>query len=114
MNLERQHGWAWISRSSGTGVRHAQVPAIVSPSSPQSQAASSQWLNSQDSNGATNGNKRQRHLQGGRWVQIAYTLIDICCIVVNGGIAYSLRFSPGELRRFFSSGHFGLAVDQIP
>jgi exopolysaccharide biosynthesis polyprenyl glycosylphosphotransferase len=113
MNLERQYGWSWISLSSGTGARHAPPTAIGTPLNPQNEVGY-QWLHPQASNGSTNGNKRERHLQGGRWVQIAYTLIDIGCIVVNGGIAYSLRFSPHELRRFFSSGHFGLTVHQIP
>jgi exopolysaccharide biosynthesis polyprenyl glycosylphosphotransferase len=114
MNFERQHDWSWISLSSGAGVGRAQAPAIVTPPTPRNESTGSQWLNPQGSNGATNGSKRQRHLQGGRWVQIAYTLIDICCIVVNGGIAYSLRFSPDDLRRLFSSGHSGLTVDQVP
>jgi exopolysaccharide biosynthesis polyprenyl glycosylphosphotransferase len=114
MNFERQYGCSWISLSSEAGVRHAAAPAIVTSPNPQNEGAGSQWLNTQGSNGATNGNKRRRHLQGGRWVQIAYILFDICCIVVNGGIAYLLRFSSDELRRSFSSGHFGLVVDQIP
>jgi len=114
MNFERQYGCSWISLSSEAGVRHAPAPAIVTSPNPQNEGAGSQWLNTQGSNGATNGNKRRRHLQGGRWVQIAYTLFDICCIVVNGGIAYLLRFSSDELRRSFSLGHFGLVVDQIP
>src|SRR3984893_2878834 len=106
MNLEHQHSWSWISLSSEAGVRHAPASAaVVTSPNPQNEGAGSQWLHTQGSNGSTNGNKRERHLQGGRWVQIAYTLIDIVCIVVNGGIAYSLRFSPHELRRFFSSGH---------
>jgi exopolysaccharide biosynthesis polyprenyl glycosylphosphotransferase len=114
MNFERQYGWSWISLSSGVGVRRALVPAIGTPPTSQKGANGSHWLNPHGSNGATNGNKAQKHLQGGWWVQIAYILIDIFCIVVNGGIAYALRFSPDELRKFFSSGHFGLTVDQIP
>jgi exopolysaccharide biosynthesis polyprenyl glycosylphosphotransferase len=114
MNLERQLGRSGIFLSRGAGVRHSPAPAVSTPSTPENETACSHWLNPRSSNGATNGNKPETHFQGGLWVQIAYTVIDICCIVVNGGIAYSLRFSPDELRRFFSSGHFGLAINQIP
>jgi exopolysaccharide biosynthesis polyprenyl glycosylphosphotransferase len=114
MNFERQHGWSSIFLSSDAGVRRATAPAIITPPTSQKGTTDSQWLNSHGSSGATNGNKPHKHLRGGLWVQIAYTLIDVSCIVVNGGIAYLLRFSPGELRGFFSSGHFGLTVDQIP
>lgn len=117
MNSERQHGWFRMSLSSGIGVRRtgsSATSAIGTPPASQKGATGSHWLTPHGSNGATNGNKPETYLRGGWWVQIAYTLIDICCIVVNGGIAFSLRFSPDELRRFFSSGHFRLTLDQIP
>ena len=115
MNFESQHGRAWRSLSGGAEIPRASAPAIAPAPTPQNGAdAGSQWLNPHGSNGATNGNKRERHLQGGRWVQIAYTLIDICCIVMNGGVAYALRFSPDDLWRLFSRGHFGLTVDRVP
>ena len=114
MNSGRQHGWSWISLSSGIGIGRAEPSAIGASATPQKGANGSHWLNSHGSNGVTNGNKPKTHLRGGWWVQVAYTFIDICCIIVNGGIAYSLRFSPDDLRRFFSSGHLGLTVDQIP
>jgi exopolysaccharide biosynthesis polyprenyl glycosylphosphotransferase len=114
MIFERQGGWSWISLSSNAGVRRRRTTTIVASSTPQSVTAGSQWLNSPVSNGAKNRPRRERHLHGGRWVQIAYALIDISCIVVNGAIAYAVRFSPEELRSFFSSGPFGVAVSQIP
>src|SRR5882672_5848985 len=114
MNLQRQHGRSEISLSSGAEVQPSPAPAVSTPSAPEKGLAGSQWLNLHGSNGATNGNKPETHFHGGLWVQIAYTLIDICCIVVNGGIAYSLRFSPDELWSFITSGHFGLTVSQVP
>src|SRR4029077_10949905 len=47
-------------------------------------------------------------------VQVAYTLIDICCIVVNGLLAFFLRFSPGNLDHFFVSGRLAIRIDQVP
>jgi exopolysaccharide biosynthesis polyprenyl glycosylphosphotransferase len=114
MNSERQYGWSWISLSSGVGVRHAAPAGNDQPPAPQKDGNDSQWLNPNGWSGPTNGNKPETRLRGGWWVQIAYVLIDIFCIAVNGGIAYSFRFSPDELRGFFSSGHFRLTVDQIP
>lgn len=114
MKFERQSDLSSVFLSSGVGVGRAPVPAVVSTPAPQNGNDDSQWLDSQGSNGTAKRNKTARQLQGGRWVQIAYALIDIFCIVVNGGIAYSLRFSPNELRRFFTSGHFGLTPSQIP
>src|ERR1700676_3612995 len=105
MNSERQHGWSRQSVSTRAGVPPASTTAIVTSPSPHNAVAGSLWLNQPGSNGATSGNKRKRHLQGGRWVQITYALIDICCIVLNGAIAYSLRFPPEQLRSFFSSRH---------
>ena len=34
--------------------------------------------------------------RSGRWVQIAYVLIDLCCVCVNSIVAFSLRFWPGR------------------
>src|SRR5258708_31079380 len=114
MNLQRQHGRSGISLPRGAGVQPSAAPAVSTPSTPENALAGSQWLSPHGSSGATNGNKPEAHFHGGLWVQLAYALIDICCIVVNGGIAYSLRFSPDELRSFFSSGHLGFAINQIP
>jgi exopolysaccharide biosynthesis polyprenyl glycosylphosphotransferase len=114
MTFKSQHGWISASLLSEAGVGRAAVPAATSPPGTQNGGAGAEWLDSHDSNGRRNGNNRERYFHGGRWVQIAYTLIDVCCIVVNGVLAYSLRFSPGDLYRHFVSGHFADAVNQVP
>ena len=72
----------------------------------------SEWLRSTGSRAKDRGTGLATRLVGGRWVQIVYALIDVVCVLANGTIAFLLRFSPSDLRRFFLSGHFALATDQ--
>ena len=43
--------------------------------------------------GANQGGSNPRRVVRGMSIQIAYVLIDICCVFLNGAIAFSLRFS---------------------
>src|SRR5579862_1168028 len=70
-----------------------------------------EWLESTRSNQGS-GARLSRRVVGGRWVQIVYALIDVICVLVNGTIAFLLRFSLFDLRHFFVSGHFTVATDQ--
>jgi exopolysaccharide biosynthesis polyprenyl glycosylphosphotransferase len=112
MTLERQDAWIWLPLLSGTGVGRAPDPTVIPVPASAGGVAGADWLDT--SPNGRNGSNRARYLQGGRWVQIAYALIDVCCIVANGVLAYSLRFSPGNLHRFFVSGRFTMWVDQVP
>jgi len=116
MTFKRQDAWSCMPLLSqaGTGTSRATSPDVVSLPSTQSGAPAEEWLDSHGSNGKGSGNNREKYFHGGRWVQIAYALIDVCCIVVNGIVAYSLRFSPGDLYRFFTSGHIAVTVNQAP
>jgi exopolysaccharide biosynthesis polyprenyl glycosylphosphotransferase len=58
------------------------------------------------------GSRPEQHFVGGLWVQVAYALIDITCIAVNCTSAFFLRFSPTDLRRFFSYGHWTVTAQQ--
>ena len=35
---------------------------------------------------------------GGLWVQLCYGLIDVCCVVANGALAWIFRFSARDFR----------------
>jgi len=116
MTFKGQDAWILVPLLSetGAGASRAAAPAVVPLPSTENRASAKGWLDSHGSNGSSNGNNREQYFNGGRWIQIAYALIDICCIVANGIIAYSLRFSPGDLHRLFASGRFPVAVDQAP
>jgi exopolysaccharide biosynthesis polyprenyl glycosylphosphotransferase len=105
-----QFGKLGLSRSKNTAeiIRH-------SAPSPQSDvigvAGGSEWLNSAGTNGHRSARPRERAI-GGLWVQITYAMIDVVCVLVNGAIAFLLRFSSGHLHRLFVSGHLALTTDQ--
>jgi exopolysaccharide biosynthesis polyprenyl glycosylphosphotransferase len=65
------------------------------------------WLHS---SGPNSDRKRKTRGIGGRWVQVAYAVIDVFCVLLNGAIAFALRFSPERFRGLFS-GHIGLSID---
>ena len=99
---------------SGAGVRRAPAPAAIPVPGTDQGAGIAEWLHLKDSNGGKNGSDHQRNFQGGRWVQIVYASIDVCCIALNGVMAYFLRFSPGNTFRFFVSGRFAIIFNQAP
>jgi exopolysaccharide biosynthesis polyprenyl glycosylphosphotransferase len=70
-----------------------------------------EWLNSNGSNGHRGGRPSKRVI-GGLWVQIAYAMIDVVCVFVNGSIAFLLRFSPADLRHLLVSGHLVVTTNQ--
>lgn len=49
---------------------------------------------------------------GGLWVQIAYALIDVCCVVGNGLLTFVFRFVPSGMRHMVLSKHPVIATDQ--
>jgi exopolysaccharide biosynthesis polyprenyl glycosylphosphotransferase len=72
----------------------------------------SEWLNSHGANGHPKGTQPTTRVIGGRWVQVAYAMIDVVCVLVNGAVAFLLRFSPADLRHWLVSGHLVLTTDQ--
>ncbi|MGH9691183.1 MAG: sugar transferase [Candidatus Acidiferrales bacterium] len=71
-----------------------------------------EWLKTNQSNSLGTGNRQIVPGVRGRWVQGAYALIDVFCVLVNGAIAFLLRFSPADLRQIFVSGHFTITTNQ--
>lgn len=107
MSASIQNAWVWLSLASGTGIGHAPAPVA----SPPVDVLGAAWLNPAGSNGRGK-DGRQRHFVGGRWVQLAYALIDICCVGGNCVLAFVIHFSPMELRRVFVSLHLAISGSQ--
>src|SRR5260370_35492160 len=102
-------GWLLFSRgAAGVGRPRAAAPA----SNPTGAGGDAEWLGSTGSSSRGKVRRLEQHLAGGRWVQVGYALIDISCVVVNGLLAFFLRFSPMDQRHFFVSGHLGITTNQ--
>lgn len=74
-------------------------------------ADGAEWLNSKNS-GSDRGTRPHGRALGGVWVQVAYAIIDVACVLVNGAIAFLLRFSPSDLRHFLVSGRLVVTTGQ--
>jgi exopolysaccharide biosynthesis polyprenyl glycosylphosphotransferase len=64
------------------------------------------WLN------ADRQRRRRRSTVRGPWIQVAYALIDVFCVLVSGAIAFLLRFSPSYLRHLIVENPFRIPTDQ--
>lgn len=110
MASKTQIGGGWQSQSKAGGeILQDSVPVIQDEVI--GVGGDSEWLRSTGSSVKGRGTGLATRLVGGRWVQIVYALIDVVCVLANGTVAFLLRFSPSDLRHFFS-GHFALATDQ--
>jgi exopolysaccharide biosynthesis polyprenyl glycosylphosphotransferase len=100
----------WLSQSQAT----AEIGGFRSIDAQRNviDAASAEWLNSNGSKGHNSGKRSPKSFVGGRWVQLAYAVIDVLCVFVNGTIAFLLRFSPSYLRHLFVSGNLTITTGQ--
>src|ERR1700736_1538657 len=104
-----QSVWTWLPLSRTTGVGRA--PMSAPPQSPHcDKDGDAEWLNSSGSNGRGYGSQAQGRHIGGRWVRVAYALIDVCCVVGNGVLAFLLRFSLDDPWHASFSGHLLVAT----
>ncbi len=56
------------------------------------------WLNAAAPNGQHVGNHSGGYVHGGRWVQVAYAILDACCVVTSGAFSlFLIRHSPANL-----------------
>ncbi|MFZ0617694.1 MAG: sugar transferase [Candidatus Acidiferrales bacterium] len=90
-----QFGWPGRFFAVGAGVERARVPLAL-PLPPSVQPGSP-WPGSPENNRGKDRRPSGRDWIGGRWVQVAYALIDVVCVVASGAFAFALRFSPGGL-----------------
>ena len=101
---------SWFSQSRAT----AEIGGLHTIGSERDviDAASTEWLNSNGSNGHKSGKRSPKSFVGGRWVQVAYAVIDVLCVFVNGTIAFLLRFSPSYLHDLVVSGSLTITTGQ--
>jgi exopolysaccharide biosynthesis polyprenyl glycosylphosphotransferase len=95
--------------------RTAEVGARPAPAAPNDVIGvgrGAAWLKSNGSHGPDKDPHLTVRAVGGLWVQVAYALIDVACVLVNGLIAFLLRFSPADLHHLSISGHLTVAKDQ--
>ena len=90
-------------RASHAGGRARLLPTV----SPRPRLAKFQWR------GASRKRSGHRRYKGlGRWVQGCYALIDIICVVLNGVLAFYLRFAPADLRSLIMTGRLRVPEHQ--
>lgn len=70
------------------------------------------WLSQSNQGRVKPGKSPTPGFHGGRWVQIAYVLIDFLCVCVNGLVAFGIRFwprgNPHFLKYFWTGRQVGL------
>jgi exopolysaccharide biosynthesis polyprenyl glycosylphosphotransferase len=108
MNTPSQTVLSWLQFRSGTGAARAPEPKI-----PSAGLDGAGWLNSTGSNRQGKDARTGNHIVGGRWVQVVYALIDVCCVAANGTVALLFRSSLGALHGFFLSGALATNTDQL-
>lgn len=71
-----------------------------------------EWLNSDGSSSHGGGLRLGTRTIHGLWVQVAYAMIDVACVLGTGAMAFLLRFSPADLPHLFVSGRLAVTTDQ--
>jgi exopolysaccharide biosynthesis polyprenyl glycosylphosphotransferase len=90
--------------SSGATTAHTIVSAPMNVGA-AGETASEAWLNSGQRNRGDTARPSTTHFVGGVWVQFAYALIDVGCIVFNGIVAFLLVHPAAGVRHVFTSAY---------
>jgi exopolysaccharide biosynthesis polyprenyl glycosylphosphotransferase len=98
---------SWLPQSRHTAEERDFAAALVQQDI--SGGGTEAWLKS---NGHRRRDTTRWHIASGPWIQVAYALIDVVCVLVSGAIAFLLRFSPSYLRHLIIDSHFAIATDQ--
>lgn len=88
----------FLSNRNGGGICSVQVEQ-------PSGNAEGEWFKQPHLNGL---NSARKSRIGGIWIQVAYVLIDIGCVLANGIIAFVVSVSPGEAHSLLSFAHLPL------
>jgi exopolysaccharide biosynthesis polyprenyl glycosylphosphotransferase len=112
MNPQPQSAWVWLPFSMSAGVGRAPQSILDPGTGAAGRNVGADRMNPTPPARRGAGSRPESHFVGGLWVQVAYALIDIACIAVNCTFAFFLRFSPTDLHRFFSSGHWAVTTQQ--
>lgn len=110
MNSRTQSVGIKLHKPAVTG--EASGSAITSSQSHRSEPGDNHWPEFAYPNGAGKSPHQAAGLISGLWVQVSYAIIDVLCVLLNGAMAFLLRFSPADLKHLFVTGHFSLTTDQ--
>lgn len=103
--------WQWLKFADAVGVERARIPSSLDGVPTHSFTPEWKPNVSPTNNGHTA--SRLDRIGSGRWVQVAYALIDTVLILLNGVVALALRFTPA-LSRDLSPRNRTNATDGIP
>ena len=106
MSSKSQSVWTWLPALFGAGISRAS--ALPRPVNGDSIGVV--WPNPAASNGYRNEAQPKRPFRGGRSVQLLYALIDICVVITNGAIAFTVRYYRDDPFHLFR-GRFGITTD---
>ncbi|MGA8104382.1 MAG: hypothetical protein WB869_19640, partial [Candidatus Acidiferrales bacterium] len=108
----RSSSW-WTSASFAVGVAGVHPTPVAEPVAAPSSPAGPDWPTSNGAEPVEQEVGRRKYKGFGRWVQAAYALIDICCVVLNALVAYYLRFAPADLRSLIMTGRLRVPEHQM-
>ena len=111
MTTRPQAAQSWASLSSGAATGRALDPAPLGGATGERPAAEP-WLNSYRSDGGRVTQQRGPHHVGGVWVQVAYALIDVGCVVFNGVLAFLLVHPAAGVHHVFASAYKEVVTHQ--
>jgi exopolysaccharide biosynthesis polyprenyl glycosylphosphotransferase len=69
-------------------------------------SASGAWTNLRDFRGIQSSARRQQPFLRGRWIQVAYAMIDVFCILFNCALAFAFRFRTISVRDVYLAGRY--------
>ena len=98
--------------STGTGVGRATQSVFSPGTGPGSTSVGAEWMAPTGPGRYGKNGRSESHFVGGLWIQISYVLIDVFCVTVNCTLAFLLRFSPTDVRRYLTSGHWTVTTQQ--
>jgi exopolysaccharide biosynthesis polyprenyl glycosylphosphotransferase len=108
----RSSSW-WNSASFAVGVAGVHPTPVAEPVAAPSSPAGPDWPTSNGAEPVEQEVGRRKYKGFGRWIQAAYALIDICCVVLNALVAYYLRFAPADLRSLIMTGRLRVPEHQM-
>ena len=108
MSAKGQSVWTWLPIVFGASVGRA---TSAMPGTVAGQPIGVVWPNRAASNGHRKEAQHKKPFRGGRSVQLLYALIDICIVVTNAAVAFTLRFYRADPLHLLHA-KFGIATDQ--
>ncbi len=111
MHLKSPYTGMPFAFSNAAGVRTAPEPVAQATSAGAPRLGRS-WLPASGADGLREGQFAERRVFRGGWVQVAYALIDICCVIAAGIAAFFVRFSGLRFQQLLSLDRVNNALGQ--